>query len=121
MERHAWISASGDDHEKQTIPLMKTSLTLILVGAACALLSSCGTRGTVYVTSEDGEPIAGARLVRCKTPKGCNDPVVTDACGKARLPGCGSHSIEKDYFRPVKGVRTKDEAQHIIMKPGWPN
>lgn len=101
---------------------MKSSLTLTLVGAVCALLSSCGTRGTVYVTSEDGEPIAGARVVPCATPKGCTDPVYTDACGKVRLPGgsCG-YAIEKDYFRPVRGLKTSEEAQHVIMKPGWPN
>jgi hypothetical protein len=87
------------------------------------MLASCGTCGreSVYVTSEDGEPIAGAVLVPCETPAGCTDPIYTDACGAATLPeGTSTYSVEKAYFRSVNGVRNTGTPQHVIMVPGWP-
>jgi hypothetical protein len=103
---------------------MKTSLTLTLIGAACALLVSCGTNGreTIYVTSKAGEPICGAQIVPCDTPKGCPKPVYTDACGRACLPGDSAvYTVKKQDFRPVGGIRKTGQSQHIKMVTGWPN
>ena len=102
---------------------MKTSITLTLVGAACAMLVSCGTssRETIYVTSETGEPICGARLTPYTIPTGCTNLVLTNPCGVATLPGDDTYCVEKHGFRTVEGIKRTGASQHVVMVPGWPN
>ena len=106
---------------------MKTSLPLLIVGAACALLVSCGncTRvaESLYVTTESGAPICGAYLAPCTPPMGCEDIDYSDGCGQLNLYNVQSdqvYSVKKDGFRTIDGFVRTGNTQRVIMVPGKP-
>jgi hypothetical protein len=105
---------------------MKTSIPLTLIGAACALLVSCGTstRETLYVTTESGAPICGAYLDPCTPPMGCEDIDYSNGCGQlninTRFDNNQTYSVKKDGFRTVNGFRRTGGTQRVIMVPGKP-
>lgn len=100
--------------------MKKYPLHLMMVGAAVVLVS-CSAGTDLYVTTPQGDPLAGVVLEPVALTYGCKAEVYTGYCGDVDVPPAmkqqGWVNLKRVGFEPLHNVDvSRPGPLHVVMR-----